>query len=136
VNSFVATWLGVDLLVLFVLGRLVKAEARSAVAVVGTLQVLAALIAILSTIVDDDGFTTAAFWGAFVLIEAALTIAALTIGHRGLAMLGVVVGIAALSLFVAHSFASVAVAGAATALSFGAALVPRRRGTSSSSSAG
>jgi hypothetical protein len=136
VNPFVATWLAVDVLVLFALWRLMKAEARSAVAVVGTLQVLAALIAILSTIVDDDGFTTAAFWGAFVLIEAALTIAALTIGNRGLAMLGVVVGIAALSLFVAHSFASVAVAGAATVLSFGAALVPRRRGTSSSSYAG
>jgi hypothetical protein len=131
VNPFVATWLAVDVLVLFVLWRLVKAEARSAVAAVGTLQVIAALIAILSTIVDDDGFTAAAFWIAFVLIEAALTIVALTIGSRGLAMLGVVVGIAALSLFVAHSFASVAVAGAATVLSFGAALVPRARRASS-----
>ena len=125
-NPFVATWLAVDVLVLFVLWRLVKAEARSAVAVVGTLQILAALLAILSTIVDDDGFTAAAFWGAFVLIEAALTVVALTIGNRGLAIVGVVVGVAALSLFAAHSFASVAVAGAATVLSFGAALVPRR----------
>ena len=119
------------MLVLFALWRLVTAEARSAVAVVGTLQILAALLAILSTIVDDDGFTAAAFWGAFVLIEVALTIVALTVGNRGLAMLGVVVGVAALSLFVAHSFASVAVAGAATVLSFGAVLVPRVRRASS-----
>jgi len=126
VNPFVAVWLAADLLVLFGLWRLVKAEARSAVAVVGTLQVLAALLAIVSTLIHDDGLTTAVFWTTFVLIEAALTIVALTIGNRGLAMLGVVVGIAALSLFVAHSFASVAVAGAATVLSFGAALVPRR----------
>lgn len=125
-NPFVAVWLAADLLVLFGLWRLVKAEARSAVAVVGTLQVLAALLAIVSTLIHDDGLTTAVFWTTFVLIEAALTIVALTIGNRGLAMLGVVVGIAALSLFVAHSFASVAVAGAATVLSFGAALVPRR----------
>jgi len=135
-NPFVATWLAVDVLVLLVLWRLVKAEARSAVAVVGTLQTLAAVLAIVSTMVDDDGFTTVVFWVSFVLIEAALTIVALNIGSRGLAMLGVLVGIAALSLFVAHSFASVAVAGAATVLSFGAALVPRRRGTSSSSYAG
>ena len=125
-NPFVAVWLAADLLVLFGLWRLVKAEARSAVAVVGTLQVLAALLAIVSTLIHDDGLTTAVFWTTFVLIEAALTIVALTIGNRGLAMLGVVVGIAALSLFVAHSFASVAVAGAATVLSFGGALVPRR----------
>jgi hypothetical protein len=131
VNPFVAAWLAVDVLVLFALWRLVTAEARSAVAVVGTLQILAALLAILSTIVDDDGFTAAAFWGAFVLIEVALTIVALTVGNRGLAMLGVVVGVAALSLFVAHSFASVAVAGAATVLSFGAVLVPRVRRASS-----
>ena len=131
-NPFVAVWLAADLLVLFGLWRLVKAEARSAVAVVGTLQILAALLAIVSTLIHDDGLTTAVFWTTFVLIEAALTIVALTIGNRGLAMLGVVVGIAALSLFVAHSFASVAVAGAATVLSFGAALVPRRRDRSPS----
>ena len=135
-NPFVAVWLAADVLVLFVLWRLLKAGARSAVAVVVAFQTLAAVLAIVSTIVDDDGFTTAVFWIAFVLIEAALTIAALRIGKRGLAMLGVVVGIAALSLFVAHSFASVAVAGAATVLSFGAALVPRQRDTTSSSSAG
>ena len=135
-NPFVAVWLAADVLALFVLWRLVKAEARSAVAVAGTLQILAALLAIVSAMVDDDGFTTAVFWIAFVLIEAALTIAALRIGKRGLAMLGVVVAIAALSLFVAHSFASVAIAGAATVLSFGAALVPRQRDTTSSSSAG
>jgi hypothetical protein len=90
------------------------------------LQILAAVLAIVSAMVDDDGYTTAAFWISFVLIEAALTTVALTIGSRGFAMLGVVVGIGALSLFAVHSFASVAVAGAATVLSFGAALVPRR----------
>jgi hypothetical protein len=136
VNPFIATWLAVDVLVLFALWRLVKAEARSAVAVVGTLQILAALLAILSTIVDDDGFTAAAFWGAFLLIDAALTIAAFTIGNRGLAILGVVVAITALSLFAARSSASVAVAGAATVLSFGAALIPRIRATPASRSAG
>ena len=125
-NPFVAVWLAADLLVLFGLWRLVKAAARSAVAVVGTLQILAALLAIVSTLIHDDGLTTAVFWTIFVLIEAALTIVGLRIGNRVLAMLGVVVGIAALSLFVAHSFASVAVAGAATVLSLGAALVPRR----------
>ena len=133
-NPFVAVWLAADVLVLFVMWRLVRAGARSAVAVVVAFQTLAAVLAIVSTIVDDDGFTTAVFWIAFVLIEAALTIVALTIGSRGLAMLGVVVAIAALSLFVAHSFASVAIAGAATVLSFGAALVPRRRPSSSAAS--
>ena len=133
-NPFVAVWLAADVLVLFVLWRLVKAGARSTVAVVGTLQVLAALVAILSTVVADDGFTGAFFWIAFVLIEAALTIVALTIGNRGLATLGVVVAIAALLLLVAHSFASVAVAGAATVLSFGAALVPRRMASGSAAS--
>jgi len=132
VNPFVAVWLAVDVLVLFVLWRLVKAGARSAAAVVVALQVLAAVLAIVSAMVDDDGFTTAAFWISFVLIEAALTTVALTIGSRGLAMLGVIVGIAALSLFAVHSFASVAVAGAATVLSFGAALVPRHRDRSPS----
>lgn len=135
-NPFIAVWLAADVLVLFLLWRLVKAGARSAVAVVVALQILAAVLAIVSTMVDDDGFTTAAFWGAFVLIEAALTIVALTIGSRGLAMLGVVVALAALALFAAHSFASVAVAGAATVLSFGAALVPRSRDASSSIPAG
>jgi len=126
VNPFVAVWLAADLLVLFGLWRPVKAEARSAVAVVGTLQILAALLATVSTLIHDDGLTTAVFWTTFVLIEAALTIVGLRIGNRVLAMLGVVVGIAALSLFAAHSFANVAVAGAATVLSFGAAFVPRR----------
>ena len=133
-NPFVAVWLAADVLVLFALWRLVKADARSAAAVVMALQSLAALLAIVSTTVDDDGFTTAVFWIAFVLIEAALTIVASTIGSRGLAMLGVVLSVAAVSVFAAHSFASVAVAGAATVRSFGAALVPRRTAPDSAAS--
>jgi hypothetical protein len=125
-NPFIAALLAADIVGLVAWRRLSNANAGPARVVLG-LQALAALCAIASVLADDAAATSWLFWAMLILVNAALGVVALRVGNRGLAIAGGATTACAVALILAHSFSSLPVAGVATVLCLGAALLPPPR---------
>jgi hypothetical protein len=116
-----------DVLGLAAWRRLVSANASAHASLVLGMQLVVAVCAIASFVLDDVAFNGWLFWGMLILLSAALGAVAMRVGRRGLARAGGVATAIAVALVLAHSFLSVAAAGVATVLCLGAALLPSGR---------
>jgi carbon starvation protein CstA len=136
VNPFITALLVADVIGVFTSRRLAKSKASSQVRNVFGVQLLVGLGAIVSVVLNDVVLDGTLFWAMFTLLNASLVGIALPVGNRALAVVCAVATAIAVLLIVAHSFLSIVIAGVATVLCLGAALLPSRSPSSADTSAG